>query len=438
MWRQSTTPAPPAAPAAPRSPQSSLHSAYTSGSEAARPPATRLPGFRRVYWQLWLTFGFFVGSVELGLAWDRGWHATHTFDTFFSPPHIFTYTMVAITTLLVAWLAFSERTRIWFGAGWRISLPPLELAVPGPLIVTGGGLATLGLAGMLDALWHSNFGLDETGWSTPHAMIGWGLCITAFGFISCRLALRCYRPLHWYSVLVLSSLAFGFSFAPFTGPLGSNHAPELLKAVAHVPVLLEQPAVQHTFRIEQTWNLTRTNPLFVPLAALWAGVALAFVRNLDRRWWVFLAAVALWSLLTLSSGRDDVRGLASFLHVRGQDAAIDFSIRDAALWLPPPVLPAALTLLLGRLIQLRERWAWALAGVVFGLFASWTWDPHVLLVPLALVAAPLLLAGALLGEWVYRGLAQPAARKVGTLLLAGICVPFVVGLIDLYLRSVTP
>lgn len=392
------------------------------------PPSANPAGLRSAYWLLWLTFAFYVVAIGLGLAWDRAWHATHVFDTFFSPPHVFTYSMAAITAILVAVLTFTPHLRRWFGAG--VVVPLFRFAVPGPLALTGGGLVLLATAGCLDAIWHSNFGLDETLWSTPHAMIGWGLCITMLGFISCRLALRPYRPLHWYSALVLGFLALSYSLAPFTGPLGSNHGPALLRVIARAPVLLAQPAAEHTFRIEMAWNLTRTNPLFVLLSALWAGAMLGVLWRLDRRRWLFLATVALWSLVALSGSYGDVQRIDSAFHLR--------LVRNAALWLPPPVLPAALALLVGRLVRLPERWAWVLAGLVFGRLTAGVWDTHPLVLPLTLLAAPILFAGAGLGAWGYRTLAQPTATHVYTLLLGAACVPLIVGIVDLTLRHITP
>src|SRR5262249_60818257 len=84
------------------------------------------------------TLALFVASVAVAPAWDRAWHATHVFDTFSSPPHVFTYAMALVTALLVGVLTFSRDLRVWFGP--VVCVPPLPFAVPGALVLTGGGL----------------------------------------------------------------------------------------------------------------------------------------------------------------------------------------------------------------------------------------------------------------------------------------------------------
>jgi hypothetical protein len=43
------------------------------------------------YRLLWLAVSFDVLAFGVGFAWDRRWHATHPFEDFFSPPHLFVY-----------------------------------------------------------------------------------------------------------------------------------------------------------------------------------------------------------------------------------------------------------------------------------------------------------------------------------------------------------
>jgi hypothetical protein len=289
----------------------------------------------------------------------------------------------------------------------------------------------------LDAIWHSSFGLDETLWSTPHAMLGWGFLLVSLGLVACRLALRAARPMRWYTALVLAWLVLAASASPFLGPLQGNNTPDRVRAVASIPALAAQPPAQHTFRIYLRWNLTREHPLLIPLGALWAGAALALARQLDRRWWVFLLAVALWWLLSLLGERGDAERLDAFLVSRGQ--APFGLVANRAEWLPLPLLQAALAFLVLRLARLPERWAWAAAGVLFGLVAWRTWDmppAAALLLPLAALLA---LLGAALGERVYRVLERPSGRAVTRLVLcAAPGVPLLLGVVDLWLRANTP
>jgi hypothetical protein len=286
------------------------------------------------------------------------------------------------------------------------------------------------LAGLLDDVWHSNFGLDETGWSTPHAMIGWGLLATVLGFICCRLALAPHRPLRWYTRLLLGWLALAFSARPFIGPLESNISPAALQAIRTLPVLLAQPAAQHTLRIYLAWNLTRANPLYLALAALWAGAALAFLRRLDQRTWLFLLTALLVALVGMLDGLARVQGLDRAFHLQ--------LVRSPATWLPAPLFPAALALALAERLGAGRRSAWLVAGVAFALLSLLIWGHSVAALVMALAAVPLFGAGAWLGGWCYRTVARPERGRVWLALAAGVALPFAVGAVDLYLRTVTP
>ncbi len=388
------------------------------------------PNVSRAHGLLWVAILLQLAVVGIGLPADRGWHATHVFDTFFSPPHLFIYASAAIDGLVVAYMVFAPNVRPVFGDGFR--LPPFPFPVPGPLMLAGGGMVMLALAGGLDSLWHTAFGLDETGWSTPHAMIGWALLVIFLGFLACRLALRPARPLRWYTLLFFGYLILGYSATPFMGPLYGNTTPAHVEAIARIPVLFAQAAAQHTFRIYETWNLTRTNPIFVPLAALWAGAALALLRRLDRRAWMLLLITLVWTLISASGDHSDARRLDTYLQVT------NFA-QTPANWLPLPLFPAAVAFLLARLARIPERWAWLPAGLVYGLFLVVIWGPYAPLgLPLILLAAPIALLGSLVGDAVFGVLERAEYTRVWLLLLVALAVPFLTGSVDLYLRLHTP
>lgn len=379
--------------------------------------------------RLWFALLFMMATVGIGLGWDRGWHARNKFETFYSPPHLFIYLSTIVTILLVAALTFSARLRPWFGTAFRMRL--FTFPVPGALVITVGGLAMLGFAGLvLDNYWHTNFGLDETGWSTPHAMLGWAWFVAALGFVSCRLALRPYRPLRWFTAIALGWLVLAFSATPFLGPLHTNTTPAVVearsRAVATLPGLIGNTGVAHVQRIFRGANLTRTNPAFLPLGALWVGAALAIVRRLDRRAWVFLAAVGLFSLLALLGDHGAAVRLDRYMPLSG----------DARNWLPVPIFPAAVILVLALRFGMRERWAWAVAGGVYGILTYLTWGTGhpstLLLLPLA---APVTMAGAWIGGRVARMLENPVAADVRLIVpLLGVTSPLLTGIVDLYLR----
>ncbi len=379
---------------------------------------------------LWFALLFMLATVSIGISWDRAWHLRNRFETFYSPPHLFIYTSTIVTILLVAGLTFSARLRPWFGTAFRMRL--FAFPVPGALVITAGGLAMLGFAGLvLDNYWHTTFGLDETPWSTPHNMLGWSWFVATLGFISCRLALRPVRPLRWFTAIALGWLILSFSATPFLGPFHKNLTPQTVaaetRAIATLPALRENAGIAHTFRIYAAANLTRTNPAFVLFGAVWAGAALAMLRGLDRRAWVLLAAVGIYSLVALLSDR----GTARTLGVWGP------LVEHPANWLPPPILPAALAFALAVRLRLAERWAWLLAGGVFGALTWFVWGREsgatvLLLVPLA---APALWAGAWIGGRVARVLAEPTANAVRVMVpLLGLTAPLALGCVDLYLR----
>ena len=377
---------------------------------------------------IWATFIFFVVGVGVGISWDQTWHTMYEFDTFFAPPHILTYSVVFITTAIVALITYAPALRPAFGPGFRVVGSPVP--IPGALALLGSGFITLALAGFLDFLWHSNFGLDETGWSTPHAMIGWGLLVVVLGFVACRLALRRYRPLGRLAPLVLSFLVLGFSFTPIVGPIGANTTPETVRAISNIPALAAQPPAQHTFRIYLEWNLTRTHPLLAPLGALWAGGALALLRGLDPRPRIWLTTAALWSVAGFLSELNTVRELDQYFRLNLE--------KEAANWLPLPLLPAAVAVAVMPRLQLGERWTWLVAGAVFGVLAALIWGPQPQIAVLVVLSTLAMLLGARLGTWTYRALERPVRADVLRLIAAGIGVPFLVGMVDLYLRRVTP
>ncbi len=379
---------------------------------------------------MWFALIFFFTTLVVGLSWDRSWHTTHPFESFYSPPHLFIYATAIISTLLVARLVLVPELRRPFGQTIRLRL--FATPVPGALVLAGGGLLMLGFAGLvLDNAWHTRFGLDETGWSTPHAMIGCALSVVALGFVACRLALRPALPLRWYTAVALCWIVLAFS-SPFFGPLRENTTPARLeaqrRAVATFPALADSVPFTHVLRIEAAANLTRTNPVYLLLGGLWVGIVLAIVRRLDRRWWVWIGAVALWSFIELLDHRRAAVRLDHFLPIS----------RDAAVWLPPPILPAALVLLLLTRLRLSERWSWLpwlAAGSIFAVLTCATWGRGGAMWLLLPVAAVLTVGGAWLGGRVADVLESPTSGGVFRLIAAiAVAIPLLTGTADLWLR----
>jgi hypothetical protein len=401
-----------------------------SRAAAGAVPASEASSLNRARAMLWLTFGTFMITILVGLGWDRRWHATHAFETFLSPPHLFIYGMSALGFSLALAMVIVPDFRRWFGTA--LSVPMLPFAVPGALLILVGGFALQAQAGMVfDNFWHTNFGLDETGWSFPHAMLGWSFFVTLLGFVACRLALRPQRAIAWYSASLLGLLLLMFSVAPFLGPLHGNRTPDTVRAINMIPVLLDQSAFQHTIRIYLTWDLTRENPIFLLLSPLWMGAGLILLRRLDPRARVWLAVALVWWLVTTLGDLGQARGL---------DRLFGLSLeRNPANWISMPLFPAALVLALALAVGLSERWAMALAGWVLAVLTWLIWRQQPFGLLLTAAGGPLAVLGTWIGQRIYHVLDRPTVKSVfWFLLLAALVTPFASGLVDLILRRLTP
>lgn len=354
-------------------------------------------------------------AFGLGAAWDRAWHTRNPFEDFSSPPHLFIYTTHFLATLALAKIAFTPELRRHFGRPLRV---PVLGEMPAALIFAGGGFGIIGLAGFFDAIWHTAFGLDETAWSLPHSMLGSGILLSLLGFVSARLALSTDRPLARWAPALFAVLLLGAMLGVLLGPLDNYRSLEHLRAVARIPVLAATPEFQHTVRIHEQWNLTRLNPLFIPLSAFVIGIGLSLARQLAGKTWVFLV-VAL--LATLLSGERD----AAYLGLQG----------DPKNTSPIPYIVPALAFALFARVRLGDAWAWRFAGLLYGVAAAVVWPSGLL--PLV-AAAPAMALGAPLGGLIADIIRSPDVRVWRLLAVVGIGLPVVTGAIDLFLRSRTP
>jgi hypothetical protein len=371
----------------------------TTATFAAAETMRNRAGLDSAYRLLWLAVIFDILAFGVGIGWDRRWHVTNPFEDFFSPPHLFIYSMHLCATLTLAYVAFTPDLRRWFGEAIRLPLFPFP--VPGAVALAGGGFVVTGLAGFFDGIWHTRFGLDETAWSFPHSMLGWGLLIAFLGITSCRLALARWRPIGLVSAVVFGFLILASSIERVPGPFLDNISPEFVRFVASIPVLAAEPAFQHTARIYLTYDITRLNPLFVPLMALGAGFGLGLLRRFDPR-----------PLLVL--------GLGTFL---------TYSTTYV------PVIVPALALAVRGSARIGWRW-WALTGLLFGIATAIVWrgTPGG-----AILAAPLALLGAAVADRVWRIVENPTRGAVLALVtIAGLGAPAFTGIIDLALRARTP
>jgi hypothetical protein len=366
----------------------------TTAAAATRDEPTASTAYRA----LWVAVAFDLLAFGVGFNWDRHWHQTHAFEDFFSPPHLFIYTMHFLATMTLAYVAFTPSLRAVFGPAFRLF--PLPFPVPGPIALAGGGFVVTALAGMFDAIWHTAFGLDETGWSFPHAMLGAGIFVAFVGIAACRWALRDVRPIGIGSEIVFGFLLIATAGERFTGPLGTNLSPGFIELVAQIPVLAAEPAFQHTVRIELAYNIDRMNPLWLPLEAVSAGMAMVLVRSFVSHTVIFLAltAVATW--------------LTKFIA-----------------FLAPGLVLAA-----GPTSPSRTRWIVAGAAFVIATALIWKAMPGA-----ALLGILLFPVGVWLGQAIWSVVERPTRGGVlAFVTLAGIVYPAMTGIVDLSLRARVP
>ncbi|WP_410813961.1 hypothetical protein [Micromonospora sp. 067-2] len=376
---------------------------------------------------LWAVMWVVAVDLAVGGSWDGEYHRTQPFDGFFSPPHVFIYTLAAVAMVLVAVLNLRPVLRNRFGPDLALPwpVPVLGDRHPGALLLLTGGMAGIALAGPADAVWHTSFGLDETNWSFPHAMLGCSLALISIGFWSCRLALTGHRPM-WSATRYLLGYLTVLACAVFMGPLQNYPTREFASAAGSSGALGVNPDVQHLVRIVTQANLTHTSPAYVLVAAAWAGLALGFLRAVDvrARYW-FVVAVLVGLSLTSTAGAEAQR--------YGFEA-------DQRVTSGLPLLTAALVLALPRPRALGPRYL--LAGAAFGLHTFLVWGVAVAPAWFALaacVAPALMLGGASAGTWAYRVLAAPARRATLALIaIAVLVVPALTGAVDLVLRTLIP
>ncbi|HXV94179.1 MAG TPA: hypothetical protein VD813_12825 [Pseudonocardia sp.] len=381
------------------------------------PIATLRP--RRALGVLLAVITIVVLDVLIGGAWDAEYHRTQPFDGFFSPPHIFIYTWALVAMALVLRLCLSPSLRYCFGPSMRI--PGIRVPFPGALVVLAAGTAGIAVAGPLDAIWHTAFGLDETNWSFPHALLGFSLAVLAVGALACRIQLARLRPMWPITPYVLGYLAAVMT-GVFLGPLQRYPTPGFAQASGSVGALADDADHQHLVRIVTEANLTHTNPAYVVLAALWCGLVIGFLRALDARprYWLLLGVLVGVGLL--SGARDDAERYGL--------------LADQAVATGTPLLTAVIAFALAA--KLPENGRFAVAGAAFAVHCWLVWGPAGSPVPygLAALTAPLAaVAGAAVGRGIQAVVARPAERTTWLLVvIALVGLPALTGSVDLALR----
>lgn len=363
-------------------------------------------------------FASFCIAVWIGIPWDFYWHTSRLFETFLSPPHFVIYGGTAIAGACALYLVATPRLRLQFGV--PLKLPVLSAELPGSLQLLGGGLVVVVAAGLLDGSWHTAWGVNETNWSLPHALLAWGIFITYLGFLSARRALSPAVPPSLAARVTLALLGFAFSIAAMVGPFVLFSTPLEVSAVFARPGFQGQ-STQTVLTVVRDFDLTRRNPLYIILLALWMGLALRLVEAIDARpRFVLLVA-------SLATGLYGAISVAFALYVGTPG--------DFGSWLPPPILPVAAIALAIQRSGGGGRLAWLAAG---GALVALTWalyPPIPSLAPIGLLGAPALLAGRRAGAFLARTVERPRRAGISTVLMVmGVILPLVAGALDLSMR----
>lgn len=111
----------------------------------------------------------------LGIYWDVAWHIDVGRNMFFTPPHNFLYSSIAVVLVMSLYGLLRDRRDTPFHLRWG----SLRLH-PGVLIVAVGAALELLFAPM-DELWHQLFGIDVTLWAPMHLIGIMGITLASFG-----------------------------------------------------------------------------------------------------------------------------------------------------------------------------------------------------------------------------------------------------------------
>lgn len=145
---------------------------------------------REDLWSLGVLPVLMAGAVSgiVGLYWDVAWHIDRGRDSFFTLPHNFLYSAIAVVLLTSVFALARDRRDT------PLHLPVGRLRLhPGVLIVAVGAALELFFA-PADELWHRLFGPDATLWAPMHLVGLTGLTLAAFGaLMSAWLELRLAR-----------------------------------------------------------------------------------------------------------------------------------------------------------------------------------------------------------------------------------------------------
>ena len=98
----------------------------------------------------------------IGAYWDVGWHLDFGRDTFWSPPHLFIYGSITLTTILLL---------LNFFIALANDFPHKRRALFHLILFGMASAAVVYLSAPLDEIWHRIYGVDIKILSLPHVML---------------------------------------------------------------------------------------------------------------------------------------------------------------------------------------------------------------------------------------------------------------------------
>ena len=162
---------------------------------------------------LWVLLGANL-LAGWGVQWDIQWHVRIGRDSFWIPPHVMTYTGVALVVLAsFAVLARDSLRNLRAARAPEGTERILGLTSTPGFLLAACGIALTVLAAPIDDLWHRLFGIDVTLWSPPHLL---GLLGVAINTLACALIAReAYPAKSWtrYAGVVIALSSFYGSLA---------------------------------------------------------------------------------------------------------------------------------------------------------------------------------------------------------------------------------
>jgi hypothetical protein len=164
---------------------SSVQTAFLGRSTDVNTARADSVGLYRI--ALWALLGANL-LAAWGVQWDIQWHVQIGRDSFWIPPHVMTYSGVALVALASFGVLARDTLRHRL-AGRAPAGTQRVFGLTGTrgFLLAACGIALTVLAAPIDDLWHRLFGIDVTLWSPPHML---GLLGVTINTLACALIAR--------------------------------------------------------------------------------------------------------------------------------------------------------------------------------------------------------------------------------------------------------